>query len=309
MNCRKCGTKAIINMRQHKLALCPQHYPPWVIQQTERTLHKYRMFTQDDKILVAVSGGKDSLALWDILHQLGYRADGLYIGLGIDEGLQYSDESRQLCEDFAQARGLHLTIVDFASEYGLTIPEMAARTRRGQDKPCSVCGLSKRHIMNRVARAGNYTVLATGHNLDDEAATLFGNTLNWLSGYLLRQAPVLPASRGFARKVKPLFRFTEREMATYAMVNGIEYIEEECPFSVGAKSILHKELLNQLEENSPGTKQSFYLSFLQQKEAGLFAQKQDMPPEEMNTCPTCGQLTTAEGECGFCRMITQTRAI
>ena len=186
------------------------------------------MFGLDDNILIAVSGGKDSLALWDILHQLGYQADGLYISLGIDEGIGYSDESRKLSEGFAQSRGLNLIVVDLPTQYGETLPEISLRTNRGRGKPCSVCGLSKRHVMNRVAREGNYDVLATGHNLDDEAATLFGNTLNWLEGYLLKQNPVLEASPGLVRKVKPLMRFYEREMAAYALLRGIEYIEEEC---------------------------------------------------------------------------------
>jgi hypothetical protein len=87
MKCKKCGAKASVNMRQHKLALCKEHYLDWVPEQTERFIKKYEMFTRDEKILVAVSGGKDSLALWDILNRLGYQADGLYLGLGIDGGI------------------------------------------------------------------------------------------------------------------------------------------------------------------------------------------------------------------------------
>ncbi len=82
MKCRKCGDKASVNMRQHKLALCKEHYLEWVPEQTERFIKKYEMFTHHEKILVAVSGGKDSLALWDILTRLGYQADGLYLGSG-----------------------------------------------------------------------------------------------------------------------------------------------------------------------------------------------------------------------------------
>ncbi len=78
-------------MRQHKLALCGPHYVEWVHKQTERFIDKYEMFTRDERILVAVSGGKDSLALWDILLDSGLSADGLYIGLGIDGGINYSD--------------------------------------------------------------------------------------------------------------------------------------------------------------------------------------------------------------------------
>ena len=97
MKCRKCGEKASVNMRQHKLALCKEHYLEWVPEQTERFIEKYEMFSHDEKILVAVSGGKDSLSLWDILIRLGYHADGLYIGLGIDAGVDYSGEFASSC--------------------------------------------------------------------------------------------------------------------------------------------------------------------------------------------------------------------
>lgn len=84
-------------MRQHKLALCKEHYLEWIPEQTERFIQKYKMFTHDEKILVAVSGGKDSLSLWDILVKLGYQADGLYLGLGIDSGINYSNEFTSVC--------------------------------------------------------------------------------------------------------------------------------------------------------------------------------------------------------------------
>jgi hypothetical protein len=79
MRCRKCGHKAAINMRQHKLALCREHFMRWVPEQTERFIEKYKMFARGERLLLAVSGGKDSLALWDILLRLGFAADGLYI--------------------------------------------------------------------------------------------------------------------------------------------------------------------------------------------------------------------------------------
>jgi tRNA-5-methyluridine54 2-sulfurtransferase len=302
MKCRKCGSKASINMRQHKLALCREHYLAWLPEQTERFIQKYAMFTRDEKILVAVSGGKDSLALWDMLHRLGYAADGLYLGLGIDEGHGYSAESRRLCEQFALANGLTLHVVDVEEEYGQGIPVLAANTQRGRSKPCSVCGLAKRHEMNRLARELGYDVLATGHNLDDEAAVLFGNTLTWSGEYLLRQGPVLPASPGLARKVKPLCRFYEREMAAYAILRGIEYIYEECPFAAGSTSIYYKEILNNLEAARPGAKLTFYLSFLEARRSGLFADPEEVR-RELSPCPNCSQPTSAPGLCSFCRLM------
>lgn len=308
MKCRKCGAKASVNMRQHKLALCKDHYLEWIPEQTERFIKKYGMFRRGEKVLVAVSGGKDSLSLWDILRRLGYDADGLYIGLGIDGGIGYSSESQRLSQKFADENGLRLHVVDVAKEYGQTIPALAEISHRGQGRPCAVCGLVKRHEMNRIARDLGYDVLATGHNLDDEAAVLFGNTLQWAEGFLRRQSPVLEESPGLARKVKPLCRFYEREMAAYALLRGIEYIYEECPFAEGATSIYYKELLNRLETDKPGAKLIFYLRFLEARESGLFA-PQPESEAELHPCPNCGQPTSTADLCSFCRMVEKTKAL
>ncbi len=299
MKCRKCGRPAVFNMRQHKLALCEVHYPEWFVAQTQRAIEKYHMFGPDDRVLVAVSGGKDSLALWDVLLQLGYQADGLYIDLGIDG---YSVASREKVEQFAAQRpGARLTVVDLRAEYGETLPQVAQRVHRGHGKPCSVCGLIKRHVMNRVTRDGGYDVLATGHNLDDEVAVLFGNVLHWQTGYIARQAPVLPANReGLARKVKPFCRFYERETAAYALITSIDYIYDECPHAVGATSLRHKGILNQMEEESPGTKLQFYLGFLRARKAGFFRERAE--EVELRPCSNCGQPTSAPGLCAFCRL-------
>ncbi|MFH1184583.1 MAG: tRNA(Ile)-lysidine synthetase [Chloroflexota bacterium] len=302
MKCRKCGQKAAVNMRQHKLALCKDHYLEWLPEQTERFIHQYGMFSHEDKILVAVSGGKDSLSLWDLLIRLGYAADGLYIGLGIDGGADYSTASYTQAHRFAVEHQLTLHAVDVEREYGASIPELAAISQRGHGKPCAVCGLTKRHVMNRIARDRGYGVLATGHNLDDEAAVLFGNTLNWSADFLLRQGPVLPEVAGLSRKVKPLCRFYEREMAAYAMLRGIEYIYEECPHAAGSTSIYYKEILNKMEHDHPGTKLNFYLRFLKARQQGLFADQQ-ATTTALNLCLECGQPTTAPGRCSFCRMI------
>jgi uncharacterized protein (TIGR00269 family) len=302
MKCRKCGEPAVINMRQHKLALCRAHYLDWLPEQTERAIDHYRMFRRGEKILVAVSGGKDSLALWDILHRLGYAADGLYIDLGIDEGIRYSAKSRQLCEAFAAARGLRLQVEGVTQEYGASIPEAASKSLRGRHKPCSVCGLVKRHVMNRICRDRGYDVLATGHNLDDEAAVLWHNAMTWSVGYLVRQSPVLPSTRpGLARKVKPFCRIYERETAAYTLLQKIDYIYEECPFSEGSSTLYYKDILNRIEEDRPGAKLQFYLAFLQAKEQGLFAPGA-AGEAELHDCPQCGQPTSAPGNCAFCRM-------
>jgi len=294
-------------MRQHKLALCEDHYLEWLPEQTERFIRKYAMFSGEDKILVAVSGGKDSLSLWDLLVRLGYKADGLYIGLGIEGQSGYSTASHGFARQFADRHGLVLHVVDVQMEYGQPIPVLAAMSQRGRGKPCAVCGLTKRHIMNRIARDMGYDVLTTGHNLDDEAAVLLGNTLSWSADFLVRQGPVLPGIAGLARKVKPLCRFYEREMAAYALLRGIDYIYEECPHAKGSTSIYFKEVLNTMENAHPGTKLNFYLRFLEARAQGLFSPRHSAM-DALRPCAECGQPTTAEGLCSFCRMIERSAA-
>lgn len=290
-------------MRQHKLGLCAEHYLEWLPEQVERFIEKYKMFTREERVLVAVSGGKDSLGLWDILHRLGYQTEGLYIGLGIDareSGDGYSDESRRLSAAFAAERGLTLHVVDVAERFGATIPELSVISNRGHGKPCSVCGLNKRYIMNRAALEGGFAALVTGHNLDDEVAVLMQNTFNWAGGYLARQAPVLTPAAGLTRKVKPLCRIYEREMTAYCLVRGIDYIYDECPHAEGSTTIYYKEILNKMEADRPGAKLQFYLSFLQAKEQGLFANAEEKV--DLHPCDRCGQPTSAPGDCSFCRL-------
>jgi len=301
VKCKKCGQTAAVAMRQHKLALCEEHYLEWFVAQTERAVHKYRMFAPEERVLVAVSGGKDSLSLWDVLLRLGYQADGLYINLGIDGGVDYSAVSFQKVTAFAAAwPAARLHVVDIAATYGETIPQVARRKLRGRGKPCAVCGLVKRHVMNRIAREHGYSVLATGHNLDDEVAVLMSNVLHWQTGYLARQAPVLEEREGLARKVKPFCRIYEREAAAYALIRGIDYIYDECVYVAGSTTLLYKDLLNRLEAESPGAKLQFYLSFLRAREEGLFRE----PAEQvtLNPCPICGQPTSVPGPCAFCRL-------
>lgn len=304
MRCAKCDLMAAIRMRQHRLSFCREHFLEWFIHHTAETIRKYRMFSPAARVLVAVSGGKDSLSLWDALIQLGYQTEGVYINLGIAGNIDYSNASQSYAQRFADQNGVNLRVVDLASDYHHTIPELSASTRRGNQRPCSLCGLAKRHILNRAALEGGFDVLVTAHNLDDEVAVLFGNTLAWQVDLLARQSPVLPAAPGFARKAKPFCRFYERETAAYALVRGIEFIEDECPYSEGSKQLEYKAILNKIEEQHPGTKINFYAGFQNARARFLAPTAAETAPEAQPLCPNCGQMTTRQGLCAFCQVFT-----
>ena len=298
--CRTCRGPAIIDLPRHNANFCAEHFMELCRRQVTKAIEKFAMLTPEDRILVAVSGGKDSLAVWDLLIDLGYQADGLYIGLGIGE---YSDVSGEYAKAFAAERGLHLVTIDLRDEYGFDIPTASRATRR---VPCSACGTSKRHLFDKAALDGGYTVLVTGHNLDDEAAVLFGNTLRWDVEYLARQLPVLPARHGFPKKVKPLVRLTERETAAWCIVRGIDYLVDECPTAEGNKHLAYKAALNAIEQESPGSKASFYLNFLDNM-APLLAGTTAAATDTLQECRSCGAPTTGD-LCAFCRVAEKSRA-
>src|SRR5216683_1273500 len=200
------------------------------------------MFTTDETIMVAVSGGKDSLALWDVLIEDGYRTAGLYLDLGI---FDYSKESRAKCEAFAAARGLTLHIERVAEAVGAPIP-----------------------------------------------------VVQWQTDALPRQSPALASTHPkLVRRVKPLYRLSELETAAYAFLRGIDYIVEECPFAKGATSIAHKQVLDRLEEASPGSKHNFLFGFLDRARPAF----ERVENVELHECTSCGQVTTG-AVCAFCKL-------
>ncbi len=297
MKCRKCGDTAALELRRHNAAFCTPHFVEFFRKQVREAIRQHRMFGPDERILVAVSGGKDSLALWDVLLEEGYATAGLYLDLGI---FDYSVESRARCEEFAAARGQKLIVERVEEAVGAPIPIVQKVTRR---PTCSACGLSKRYLMNRAALTHGYAVVATGHNLDDEAATLFGSVMHWQTDALPRQSPMLPSTHPkLVRRVKPLYRLSERETAAYAFLRGIDYIVEECPFAAGATSIAHKEVLNRLEEASPGAKHNFLFGFLEKARPAF----ERMESVTLVECSSCGQVTTGE-LCAFCKLADHVR--
>ena len=309
VRCKVCREHAVVDIRRHNAAFCRDHFLEHTRNQVARAIKEFKMFRADDRLLLAVSGGKDSLALWDILIDLGYDVTGFYLDLGIGG---YSNRSKDLSISFAEKRTAKLIVRSIENEHGFTVPELSELTGR---VPCSGCGLSKRYEFNRAALEEGFEVLVTGHNLDDEVATLFGNVLHWNTEMLGRQMPVLnervlgegdDARVALVRKAKPLVKLSERETAAYALLRGIDYVIEECPMVEGNTQHRYKHAITQLEESSPGTKSQFYTGFLR-KAADRFREATDNAGDdaEVVACISCGAPTVArdghEPRCSFCK--------
>ena len=293
MKCKRCGkTPAAVDLPSHHAAFCPDCFFVFFRRQVEEGIRRFSLLSPDDRVLVCVSGGKDSLVLWDVLMELGYRTEGLYIDLGIRG---YSDRSKEKVIAYAAGRGKEPIVVDLRAE-GVPIPE-AARIDRKEE--CAVCGTVKRYFFNRIAAQREFTAVATGHNLDDEAARLLGNLLHWDGDHLARQHPLLPETGdGLVRKVKPLWRVSEVETASYGFLKGIDFVTEECPMSVDATSLVYKEALSLIEEAMPATRIKFYSGFLDKQ--GDAKPGDDKSGDALGHCAEGGEGDGRAGTCVAC---------
>lgn len=295
MKCKFCNNQAIIKLKAYNLKLCEDHFVDFIEKRVEKTVKKYKLLKHNDRILVGISGGKDSLNTIYILNKIGFKAEGLYIDLGI--GL-YSEHSKEKAISFAQQFGLKIHIYEIRKDFGMGITEIAKLLKR---KPCSVCGLIKRYILNKFAYENGFTVLVTGHNLDDETATLLSNVISWQDGYLARQNIFMPEKyEKLVRKVKPLALISERESAAYALLKDIDYVKEECPNARGATSIFYKNIINRIEEKQPSTKLRFYLEFIRRGQS-FFKSAIEQREEKIKPCKLCGYPTTKD-VCQYCNI-------
>jgi len=291
LKCRVCKAPAFIKLPAHNTAFCPQHFQEFFLRQVERTIKKYRMLPPGAKVAVALSGGKDSLVTALVLKLLGYQVRGFFIDLGIEEN-DFSAASRRAVEEFCSRENLPLEIFSLKEHFHKTISQLALREK----KICALCGVTKRHLMNEYALKIGAYALATGHTLDDMAASLLANLFRWDLHYLSKGLPHLPPEPGFARKIKPLALQGEREILAFAQLHEIKPVEAACPYAREAKFKRYKAALDMLEEKSPGIKRYFYEGYT--RHAHRFREETARPP--MMSCLVCG-FPSVSPICTFCR--------
>jgi len=291
--CVRCKGRATIPMPSHNANFCPDCFIRYFQNAVERGLRKFPISTSTP-LLVAVSGGKDSLAAWNILHELGYTTRGLHIRLGIDE---FSDASAEAVAAFARERSLPWVEHSIEAALGFSIPTIHRRMRR---KICSICGMLKRQLLNRLSIQEGHDTVVVGHNLDDEAGRLLGNIVRNRHQYLDKQTPFLPSTHPrLTAKCKPLYRVEAREIRIYCSLKSIRPVELNCPHSRGATSHRFKEALDFLEESMPGTKRDFLFTFLKRR-------KPDLSPRPFRDCVLCGEPSYGE-LCSVCNLLALLR--
>ena len=262
------------------------------------------MFGFNDKIAVAVSGGKDSLALLQILAKMEkLRPKATLVAVTVDEGIRgYRDEAMEIAAAKCEELGIQQHIVSFKELYGYTLDEIVAKNKQRKDNeltPCAYCGVLRRRALNVAAHKVGASKIATGHTLDDEAQTIL---MNVLRGDVVRLTKVKPVTDevhpSFVRKVKPLCEIPERESALYAYVKKINFQSTPCPYASEAYRNDARAILNHMEESYAGTKFTVF-NFLERIRPALekLANKGNYVE-----CSECGE-PASDGLCKVCELL------
>jgi len=302
--CSVCGAPAVYVNRATGAAYCERHFMEYFSRRVRSTIRRFRLFRSRERIVVAVSGGKDSLTLLHYLVNLSRRAaPGWEVrALLVDEGIRgYREYTVRRFERVAEELGVEYRIVKFRDELGYTLDEIVRLgAERGLPyRPCTYCGVFRRYLMNKAAREMGATVLATGHNLDDIVQTYMMNILGNDWEKVVRLGPVSgPALHPrFVRKVKPLYEVLEKETTIYAILNGFYDGFEECPYARLGERWEIRRVINRLEEQRPGTKYRLLRSLLTAidilRRAGVATEG------EVGTCAICGE-PSAHPVCRAC---------
>ncbi len=222
MKCVKCGKKAVFK----DPTLCKDHFMTYFEKKVYDTIDEYNLIDKDNKVVVAVSGGKDSLTTLYLLSKK-YAVSGLCINEGI---AGYRDKTIIDTKAFCKKYNIPLKIVSFEEEYGGTLDqELHVLKKMGKPLlPCSICGVKRRALMDKHSK--EFNIIATGHNADDESQAVMMNLLRSNLELMPRLGPRSGQEpRDFTKKVKPLYFCTEKEVMTYSILKGIQTTFTECP--------------------------------------------------------------------------------
>jgi uncharacterized protein (TIGR00269 family) len=284
--------------------LCEKCFKDSIEGKVRATISKYKMFEPDDKVAVAVSGGKDSLSLLHILADIEKNFPQTSIcAVTVDEGIKgYRDEALKFAAKNCQKLGIKHKIVSFKEMYKITLDELAdviGSKEKDELSPCSYCGVLRRRALNTVARQVGANKLATAHNLDDETQTIL---LNIVHGDIIRIARVKPVlDEGhpkFVQRVKPFCEVPEKEIALYAYLRKMKFQSVLCPYAHTAIRNDIRKMLNTMEEKHAGTKFAVFRS-IERIRPALEASAEK---EKLRDCKLCGEPTPTE-VCKPCEML------
>ena len=302
MKCDKCSNAVAYSRKYSGENLCSSCFSNSILRKTAKTISKYKMIKNGELVCVAVSGGKDSLALLHILDKMTKTHNFRIKVITIDEGIPgYRDEALDIVKNFCLKLNLDHTVYSYKDLFDLTLDESLQLREDQKTSSCSICGILRRRAIDYAASDIGTDVIATAHNLDDTLQSFF---INLLSGDTNKIGWMDPdTSTNSLRKIKPFCDIYESEIVFYAFTNNIPFQTEPCPhMNEGIRTEI-REFLNSLENHHPGIKNNFYKSTLK---ISQLVKKSNY--KQKRVCTNCGNECTGE-ICSVCNLVLKYRKL
>ena len=266
--------------------LCRKCFAESIEAKVRASIAKYGMFKFDERIAVAVSGGKDSISLLHVLASMErLHPKASLVAVTVDEGIKgYRDEALEIASANCKKLEVDHHVVSFKELFGLTMDEIVVRTRLKSDSeltPCAYCGVLRRRALNVAARAVGASKIATAHTLDDEVQTILMNIFHGDVSRLAKEKPVTD-------DVHPRF------------VQKVKFQGTPCPYASEALRNDIRVMVNRMEEKHAGTKFTVFRSMERVRPALYGIAEKD----NFEECVECGEPSSG-GLCKVCQMLRQ----
>jgi len=305
--CTLCGRKDAVFGRSYSGEnLCVRCFCRTIEDRVRRTISKYEMLGPKDRIMVAVSGGKDSVTLLHILAKIEKAFPDVVLCAGtVDEGIRdYRDEALRIAEGNCRKLGVEHVVTSFKELFGYELDEIVELIRRRGENgltPCSYCGVLRRKALNIMAREAGVDKLVIAHSLDDETQTMLLNVVHGDPMRIARSKPVLDVVHPkLVQRVKPLCMVPEKEVVLYAYLKGIEFQSIPCPYAQTALRNDIRDMLNRMEHKHAGTLFTVFRS-MEKIRPALEAFAEEV---KLQDCRLCGEPTVGD-LCRACQMLQE----
>jgi len=300
MKCQTCNkNKAEVKLEHLGKTVCNKCFARSVERRIRKTIRDHNLLQDNDKILVAVSGGKDSCLTLTYLARYYKYKPGKIFAVYVDRGDAHSVKQALAGEKLAKKLDVPFQTVSFRELFDVGITDIRKLASKFKVNMCSICGVFRRRALEIKARELKCNKVATGHNLTDDALSYLMNFSKGELKNFIHLGPIsLPKRKGFTQRIKILSKITDEEIIDYANLKKIKFYPNTCPCRVGSLRYNFLPVLADIKKARPGAE--FSIAKIGE-EIGELARKKHMD-FKLKKCKKCGE-PSSQDICRVCEYL------